>query len=59
MGLIFAGLINAALLHAGAMRSAASWDVGAMPPRAARIAAAASLLVWMSVIACGRLLAYF
>jgi hypothetical protein len=30
-----------------------------VPPLAARAAAAASLLVWISVIACGRLLAYF
>jgi hypothetical protein len=59
MCLILAGGTNAALLHAGAMRGAASWDAGVMPPPAARIAAAASLLIWMSVIACGRLLAYF
>lgn len=59
MGLIFLGGLNAALLHAGAMRSAGSWDVEAMPPSAARLAAALSLLVWISVIACGRLLAYF
>jgi hypothetical protein len=59
MGLIFLGGLNAALLHAGAMRGAGSWDVEAMPPAAARLAAALSLLVWISVIACGRLLAYF
>lgn len=58
MGLILLGGINAALLHAGAMR-VAGWDVDAMPPRAARLAAAVSLLTWISVIACGRLLAYF
>ena len=29
------------------------------PPPAARAAAATSLLLWVSVIACGRLLAYF
>jgi hypothetical protein len=28
------------------------------PPAAARVAAALSLLLWISVIACGRLLAY-
>ena len=59
MGLILAGGVNAGVLHTGAMRSATGWDVGAMPPPAARIAAAASLVIWVSVIACGRLLAYF
>jgi hypothetical protein len=29
------------------------------PPPSARVAAVVSLLVWISVIACGRLLAYF
>lgn len=50
---------NAGLLHAGVFRSAGQWDVDVMPPFAARAAAAASLLLWISVIACGRLLAYF
>jgi hypothetical protein len=57
--LIMAAVINAAVFHAGVFRGAAQWDVGAMPPVAARAAAALSLLLWISVIACGRLLAYF
>ena len=56
--LIFAALTNAAVFHAGVFRGAASWDVDAMPPPAARLAATLSLLLWLSVIACGRLLAY-
>ena len=56
--LIFAAVTNAAVLHAGVFRGAASWDVDTMPPLAARLAAALSLLLWVSVIACGRLLAY-
>lgn len=59
MLLIIAGGINAAILHAGAFRGAEGWDTGVMPPAGARAAAAASLLIWLSVIACGRLLAYF
>jgi len=59
MCLILAAGINAAVFHTGVLRRAASWDVDVMPPLAARAAAAISLLVWMSVIACGRLLAYF
>jgi hypothetical protein len=58
MGLIMAASVNAAIFHAGVFRSSKAWDVGP-PPAAARIAASVSLLVWISVIACGRLLAYF
>jgi hypothetical protein len=58
MGLILAAAVNAAVFHAGAMRSASDWDVNRAPPRAARVAAALSLLAWVAVIACGRLLAY-
>src|SRR6185436_15996725 len=59
MGLIFAAGINAAVFHAGIFRTAKDWDVNVAPPLGARAAGAASLLVWLSVIACGRLLAYF
>lgn len=50
---------NAGIFHAGVFRSVAQWDVDVMPPLAARVSAALSLLLWISVIACGRLLAYF
>ena len=50
--------VNAAVFHTGVFRSAVNWDVDILPPLAARAAAAASLLIWVSVIACGRLLAY-
>lgn len=56
--LIFAAGVNAAVFHAGVFRSAAAWDANVMPPLAARACAALSLLLWMSVIACGRFLAY-
>ena len=58
MGLILAAGVNAALFHAGAMRTASDWDVNRAPPRAARVAGALSLAFWLAVIACGRLLAY-
>jgi hypothetical protein len=58
MCLLLAAGINAAVFHSGVFRGAAAWDVDAMPPAAARAAAALSLLLWISVIACGRLLAY-
>lgn len=56
--LILAAGVNAAVFHAGAFRGASDWDVNRAPPAAARIAAALSLALWVSVIACGRLLAY-
>jgi len=58
MGLILAAGTNAALFHAVAFRGAADWDIGRRPPATARIAGLLSLALWMSVIACGRLLAY-
>jgi hypothetical protein len=53
-GLILLALANAGILHAGVLRDAGRWDAGVLPPRAARAAAAASLLLWLAVIACGR-----
>ena len=56
--LILTAGVNAAVFRAGVFRSAADWDVNRKPPAAARLSAALSLLLWVSVIACGRLLAY-
>lgn len=58
LSLILAAGVNAAVFHAGVHRGAAHWDVERMPPPAARLAAGLSLALWVSVIACGRLLAY-
>jgi len=57
MCLIMAAGVNAAVFHAGVFRGSARWDVGVPPPTGARAAAALSLALWISVIACGRLLA--
>lgn len=57
--LILAAGTNAAVFHAAAFRSVARWDTGAPPPLAARAAAALSLALWIAVISCGRLLAYY
>jgi hypothetical protein len=62
MGLILAAGVNAALFHAMVFRTADVWDAEEMrplpPPPSARLSAAVSLLLWVAVIACGRLLAY-
>ena len=63
MLLILAAGVNAALFHTITFRTADVWDTEEMrrlpPPPSARAAGAISLLLWISVIACGRLLAYF
>jgi len=59
MSLIALGGVNAALLRAGALRSAGRWELAVLPPPRVRVAAGVSLLLWTGVIACGRLLAYF
>jgi hypothetical protein len=58
MGLILLAAINAAVLHSGPLTTVARWDTAAPSPPAVRIAAALSLILWTSVIACGRMLAY-
>ena len=58
MLLVAAGL-NAWLFHLRPFRLVSEWDAGARAPLAARFAGGLSLVLWASVIACGRLLAYF
>lgn len=57
MGLILAAGTNAALLHTGPLRRYAA-DPHADPPPRVRVAASVSILLWLGVITCGRLLAY-
>jgi hypothetical protein len=63
MMLILAAGLNAALFHATTFRAADVWDSDETrkltPPPSARASAAISLALWVAVIACGRLLAYF
>jgi hypothetical protein len=63
MCLILTAGLNAALFHAITFPSVGVWDAEEMrklpPPPSVRVAGAASLLIWIAVIACGRLLAYF
>lgn len=63
MALILAAGLNAALFHTITLRTADVWDADGMrklgPPPSARLAGALSLVIWIAVIACGRLLAYF
>ena len=58
LALIATAGLNAWLFHRGVFRAAQAWTHAGVPPLRARFAAAASLLLWLGVIACGRLLAY-
>ena len=57
--LIAAALANAAVFHRWPFRTVSDWDTEVAGPRAARAAGVLSLALWTSVIACGRLIAYF
>lgn len=54
--LIAAALVNIAIAHAGPWRRVALWDADA--PAGAKVTALVSLLLWLSVICAGRLIAY-
>lgn len=58
MALLFCAATNAAVFHAGVFRGVAAWDSGAAVPAAAKLHALLSLIIWVAVLACGRLLAY-
>ncbi len=55
--LILAGL-NVWVFHSGVYRRLADWDLDPVPPRAARIAATLSLILWASIVLSGRMIAY-
>ena len=58
ISLIFAAGMNALFFHLGPYQSAAAWDRDVAAPASAKLSAALSLLIWVGVISCGRLLAY-
>jgi hypothetical protein len=58
MALLLTAGMNAAIFHTGPFQSAATWDTDVTAPFGARISVALSLVLWFSIIACGRLLAY-
>lgn len=55
--LVVSGL-NIWLFHARIHRRVAEWDLDASPPRAARLAGAVSIGVWLLIVVCGRMIAY-
>ena len=57
--LIALGILNALLIAGPAIANIADVPANAALPARARVAAVVSLLIWVSVAACGRLIAYF
>jgi hypothetical protein len=58
MALLVAAAANAVWFHRTSFRSVAEWNTDVPPPPGSRIAAVVSLLLWIGVICCGRLIAY-
>ena len=59
MALIPLAGLNALYMHFVAMRDVERWDTGVMPPWPVRVSAGLSLAIWWTVLACGRLIAYY
>jgi hypothetical protein len=59
MGFVVVGVINVAIFEVWAGRAVQMLPPGVPMPRAARIAAYASIALWLVVAACGRSIAYF
>lgn len=58
LALIAFAAINAAAFHGGVYRSVSAWDQHQPTPAAAKASALLSLVLWVGVITCGRLIAY-
>jgi hypothetical protein len=54
MGTMVLAGINMLVFEYGTMKTAASWDKGVVPPNAARLAGALSIVLWVAVIVFGR-----
>jgi uncharacterized protein DUF6644 len=55
--LLMAGL-NVWIFHNRVERRVADWDLDPIPPKAARVAAVVSLVLWASIVVAGRMIAY-
>jgi Family of unknown function (DUF6644) len=55
--LLLAGL-NVWIFHSGVYRRVTTWGTDQRPPRAARVAGALSLILWVCIVLSGRMIAY-
>jgi hypothetical protein len=58
MSLLCLAGLNVLLFHTFTFKTASAWDKNQNPPAGAKVAAAVSIVLWISIISCGRLLAY-
>ena len=58
MALLLAAGMNAAFFRMGPYQTVKAWDVDAPAPLLAKVSVALSIVLWLAVISCGRLLAY-
>lgn len=58
MALLMLAGINAVVFHTLPYASVKEWDTGVAAPLAAKLSVAMSIVIWVAIIACGRLLAY-
>ena len=57
--LLLTAFLNAGVFHRWPFRTVSDWDTEIHAPLAARVNGVLSIALWISVIACGRLIAYF
>lgn len=58
MALLMAAGINTIVFHTIPYARVAEWDIGVRAPLSAQACVAASIAIWLAIIACGRFLAY-
>ena len=58
MLLLALAALNVWYFHARVYPSVVAWDDKGVPPRAARIAGGVSLVLWISIVFSGRMIAY-
>ena len=58
IGLLVLGALNVLIFHTTIDRQRAQWDTAERPPSRARLAGLLSLVLWFSIIAAGRIMAY-
>lgn len=58
MGVMVVAGLNIWLFHGRIHRRVSEWDRDAVPPKAARVAGAVSLVAWSVIVVAGRMIAY-
>ena len=58
VGLLMLGALNIVIFHTTIHRRREEWDSAETPPFRARLAGLLSLILWFSIIAAGRIMAY-